>query len=157
MSLIHKWHYEQFNDTKPSIAGLPRSVDVGIYGTHIRFPEWKDVPYHLMDYFRWYNRVKNGIHPVYLAALAHLKFVNIHPYEDGNGRTSRLIMNYILQGGGFPMLNIPMERRQQYFESLNMAREYDQWEFVKFICKLMLGTLDEKGIRDPVDTKREFT
>ena len=138
MSMIHKWHYEQFKDTKKHIAGLPRTVDVGIFGTRIRFPEWKDVPYHLLEFFHWYDRVKKGIHPVYLAAFAHLKFVNIHPYEDGNGRTSRLVMNYILHRNGFPMLNIPLECRRQYFEALNMAREYDHWDFVKFISQLML-------------------
>jgi len=155
MSLIQKWHYKQFNKTMPKIAGLPRTVDVGIFGTNIRFPNWRAVPYHLIEFFRWYDRVQMGIHPVYLAAFAHLKFVNIHPFEDGNGRTSRLLMNYILHKNGFPMLNIPLKNRRRYFEAINMGRQYDEWEFVTFICKSMLGTLDEQ--RDKVDTSREVT
>jgi len=139
MSVIQRWHYDQFKDTKPEIAGATRVVDVGIYGSDIKFPEWKAVPYHLIEFFQWYDRVGSGLHPVYLAALAHLKFVNIHPFEDGNGRTSRLLMNYILHKNGYPMLDIKYKDRKEYFESLNMAREYDQWEFVKFISKKMLG------------------
>jgi len=138
-STIMKWHWDQFNETKPQIAGAIRTVDVGIFGTKIRFPSWKSIPYHLLEFFHWYNRVKDGIHPVYLAALAHLKFVNIHPFEDGNGRTSRLIMNYILHRNDFPMLNIELKERRHYYESLNMAREYDEWEFVKFISRKMVG------------------
>ena len=138
-SNLMSWHYRQFSKTKPEIAGAPRSVDVGIFGTNIRFPSWKGVPYHLIDFFHWHQRVRNGIHPIYLAALAHLKLVNIHPFEDGNGRTSRLLMNFILHKYNYPMINIKMDDRKSYFEALNMAREYDQWEFVKFISKKMLG------------------
>lgn len=133
---VMAWHIDQFKTTKPYIAGMPRVVDVGIYGTNIRFPDYRTVPYHLEKFFKWYDNTKNGIHPVYLAALAHLKFVNIHPFEDGNGRTSRLLMNFILHRNGYPMIIINERGRREYYEALNMAREYaDDWEFVNYILR----------------------
>lgn len=130
------WHSDQFKITKPYIAGVPRIVDVGIYGTTIRFPDYRSIPYHLENLFKWYEKIKGGIHPVYLAALTHLKLVNIHPFEDGNGRTSRLLMNFILHRHGYPMININERGRREYYESLNMAREYaDDWEFVNYIVR----------------------
>ncbi|MBU3958163.1 MAG: Fic family protein, partial [Nanoarchaeota archaeon] len=61
----------------------------------------------LEEFFGWYNKNKGRLHSVELAALAHLKFVTIHPFSDGNGRISRLLMNFVLHKHGFPMLNIP--------------------------------------------------
>ena len=90
----------------------------------------------LTEFFQWYNRNKNKMHPVELAAIAHLKFVTIHPFGDGNGRISRLMMNFILNKKKYPMLNIPYEGRKSYYNALersNMKNEdgiFLQW-FVK--------------------------
>ncbi len=50
----------------------------------------------LQEFFKWYNKNKDKIHPIELAALVHLKFVTIHPFSDGNGRISKIMMNFVL-------------------------------------------------------------
>jgi Fic family protein len=134
--LIMGWHWRMFKDTKPKIAGNLRSWNVGIRGTNVVFPTWNEVPYYLEDFYIWYNNTKGGIHPVYLAALAHLKFVSIHPFGDGNGRTSRLIMNFILHKNGYPMLNIPYDDKRNYYYALETAQSgKGDWRFVEYIVK----------------------
>jgi Fic family protein len=53
------------------------------------------------------------MHPIRYAALAHYKLVYIHPFLDGNGRTSRLLMNLILMQAGYPPVIIPKQERQR--------------------------------------------
>jgi Fic family protein len=62
------------------------------------------------------------MNPVELAALAHLKFVTIHPFADGNGRVSRLMMNFILHRHGYPMFNIDHRRRNSYYRALERSQ-----------------------------------
>lgn len=57
-----------------------------------------------------------------MAALVHLKFVTMHPFADGNDRTSRLLMNFILNRHGYPMLNIPSEGRSSYYNALERSQ-----------------------------------
>jgi len=76
----------------------------------------------LREFFRWYYKNKKKLHPVELAALVHLKFVTIHPFTDGNGRISRLMMNFILHKHGYPLLNIPYEKRAGYYNALERAQ-----------------------------------
>lgn len=76
----------------------------------------------LMDFFRWYEKNKKRPHPVEWAALVHLKSVTIHPFADGNGRISRLMMNFVLNRNGYPMLNISYENRNSYYSALERAQ-----------------------------------
>ena len=62
------------------------------------------------------------MHPVELAALVHLKFVSIHPFGDGNGRISRLMMNFVLHKHGYPMLNISYKNRNSYYTALERSQ-----------------------------------
>ena len=79
------------------------------------------------------------IHPVELAALVHLRLVTIHPFIDGNGRTTRLIMNFILHKHGYPMFNIPYVNRSSYYNSLERAQTkkidsiFVQWFFRRYL------------------------
>ena len=75
-----------------------------------------------MEFFRRYRKNKDNMHPVELAALVHLKLVTIHPFADGNGRISRLMMNFVLNKHGFPMLNIAYEKRAGYYSSLERSQ-----------------------------------
>ena len=58
------------------------------------------------------------LNPIELAAWTHAEFVRIHPFPDGNGRTSRLVMNYQLMANGFPAISIAKENRLEYFNAL---------------------------------------
>jgi len=75
----------------------------------------------LREFFDWYNQNKKKIHPVQLAALAHIKFVSIHPFGDGNGRITRLLMNYVLNNNGYPMLIIDYTQRNSYYTALERS------------------------------------
>lgn len=137
---ILEWHWELFNKTKAGIAGKIRKYQVTIRGSKFMPPSPVEVHPMLTEFFQWYNRNKNKIHPVELAALAHLKFVTIHPFGDGNGRISRLIMNFILSRKKYPMLDIPYEKRNSYYNALERSqvkkedRIFLQW-FVKRYLK----------------------
>ena len=76
----------------------------------------------LREFFEWYNKNKDKLNPVELAALVHLKFVSIHPFGDGNGRISRLMMNFVLQKHNYPMLDIPYEKRNSYYTALERSQ-----------------------------------
>jgi Fic family protein len=69
----------------------------------------------LMD---WYSN-HTEMHPVECAARLHVDFVGIHPFVDGNGRTSRLLMNFELMRQGFLPVIIPVENRLRYYDALD--------------------------------------
>lgn len=116
------WHEKMFGETKPDIAGKIRKNRIGISGSRFVPPLPVEVYPLLQEFFRWYDRSKGKLHPVELAALVHLKFVTIHPFADGNGRISRLMMNFVLNRKGYPMLNIPYEGRNSYYSALERAQ-----------------------------------
>lgn len=76
------------------------------------------------------------------AALAHYKLVHIHPFSDGNGRTSRLLMNMILMQAGYPPVIIHKRHRHEYYENLQIANGGDVRPFVRFIAECTEQTLD---------------
>jgi Fic family protein len=122
LSLLLDWHYDLFYETKPDIAGTIRTYQVGISGSRFKPPLPVEIYPMLHEFFGWYSKNKNKIHPVELAALVHLKLVTIHPFADGNGRISRLIMNFILYKNGYPMLDIKYERRDRYYTALERSQ-----------------------------------
>ncbi len=70
---------------------------------------------------QWYNKLRNKIHPLVLAVLFHHKFEKIHPFFDGNGRTGRMVLNYILISNGYPPVIIEKKRRSEYIDFLSYA------------------------------------
>ncbi|EDV59072.1 adenosine monophosphate-protein transferase Fic [Drosophila erecta] len=98
----------------------------------------------LMQRFeRWLNSEHiSTLHPVNYAALAHYKLVHIHPFIDGNGRTSRLLMNTLLMRAGYPPVIIPKQQRSKYYHFLKLANEGDIRPFVRFIADCTEKTLD---------------
>jgi Fic family protein len=121
LGLVLHWHKRMFGQTKPQLAGKMRTFNVGITNSESRFPNWTAVKMQLADFFRWYHASKTRLNPVELAALAHLKFAMIHPFGDGNGRVSRLLMNYVLHHFGYPMFDIRYEGRVFYYRALEKS------------------------------------
>jgi Fic family protein len=72
----------------------------------------------LKELAKWYNRNKTKYPPLVLAAVVHNQFENIHPFQDGNGRVGRLLLNNILLKHNLPPLNIELRNRAQYYASL---------------------------------------
>ncbi|XP_060594786.1 protein adenylyltransferase FICD-like [Ruditapes philippinarum] len=104
----------------------------------------EDVPALMEDFINWLNTEEAlSLHPVEYAALAHYKLVYIHPFYDGNGRTSRLLMNLILMQAGFPPVTIKVEDRARYYETLNEGNLGDLRAFIRFIAESTERTLDE--------------
>ena len=99
-----------------------------IIGSLHKPPTFEKIPLLMVELIEWYNKKKNYYYPVFLAGLFHLKFSIIHPFVDGNGRISRLIMNYILHKNGYPMLNIKYNQRRGYYSSLENSSIKDQNE-----------------------------
>ena len=96
LKTILEWHKFLFQDTKSDIAGKIRENRVGIPGSKFIPPLSVEIYPLVRVFLSWYQKNREKTHPVELAALMHLKFVTIHPFGDGNGRISRLIMNFIL-------------------------------------------------------------
>ncbi len=81
---------------------------------------------------------QQNTHPIIKAILTHLFFVYIHPYSDGNGRTSRFLMNEILATNGYNWIIVPFNQKDEYFSALDTASAKDDiLPFAKFITSLM--------------------
>ncbi len=116
-------------------AGVFRDVQVFIAGSNVIPPKPDKVNEEFTKLMRWYGYNKSKYHPVVVAAYFHSVFENIHPFIDGNGRTGRLILNFILKKKGYPMIDIKNRDKRRYFLALNKANEGNLKPFVKLIVK----------------------
>ncbi|MFK7757870.1 MAG: Fic family protein [Flavobacteriales bacterium] len=101
-------------------AGSLRTVPVMISGSEHVPPQPFLLEKLMEEYFTHYERQKRILHPVLLAAEMHERLVSIHPFIDGNGRTSRLLMNFILLKNGYTIANLKgdHESRMAYYNAL---------------------------------------
>jgi len=110
--LVLKLHKIQMTGVL-SEAGNYRKVDVRV-GNYI-CPSYAEVLTLMSRFFVWFRESEKNLHPFELAVLAHLKFVRIHPFRDGNGRMARLLMNLVLLKRGYPLLNIFNDEKLLYY------------------------------------------
>lgn len=105
-------------------AGRYRQLNVRISGSSHLPPAHFIVPEKMDQYFSFYQNNKNVLHPIVLAADMHEKLVTIHPFIDGNGRTSRLVMNLILLQNGYTLANISGDKknRMSYYDALEAVQ-----------------------------------
>lgn len=96
-----------------------RNVFAFIRGTPYAPPSKEKVPELMASLVTALRKMEN---PVIQAILAHYWFVTIHPYDDGNGRTARLLMNYVLVSSGFPWVTIRADQRARYFQALKQGQ-----------------------------------
>ncbi len=123
-------------------AGVYRQTEVFIRGSEAQFPQPHAVPYAMGEFINWLSGIQ-GEHPVKIAADAHFKLVTIHPFIDGSGRTSRLLMNLVLIMHGYPMTVIRNEDRVAYLETFNQAREKKNLQpFYDLVEMAVLRSLD---------------
>ncbi len=117
-------------------GGIYRNHDVSITGASHTPPPPNEM-YAQIKYFYREVQEKIGIDPIELAAWTHAEFVRIHPFPDGNGRTSRLIMNYQLMTAGLLPINIRTENRIQYYDALDKyASERDLFPFAELVAEI---------------------
>ena len=120
---------------------LNRKENVTIKGAAHIPPDYITVP-ELMEKLILNYKTWNIYHPIVKAALLHGELVKIHPFIDGNGRTSRLIMNLDLMNSGYNPIIIKKEDRLKYYEALDKAHTTrDYTDFVKLITKLEMVML----------------
>ena len=122
-------------------AGKYRKENVSIKGAAHIPPDYITVP-ELMEKLILNYKTWNIYHPIVKATLLHGELVKIHPFIDGNGRTSRLIMNLDLMNSGYNPIIIKKEDRLKYYEALDKAHTtYDYTDFVKLVTKLEIEML----------------
>ncbi|KAK1116612.1 hypothetical protein K0M31_018231 [Melipona bicolor] len=134
-------HMRVLGHVDPVQGGQFRRTQVYV-GGHVP-PGPGDIHYLMEEFALWLNSERAiRMHPVRYAALAHYKLVHIHPFSDGNGRTSRLLMNMILMQAGYPPVIIHKQHRHTYYENLQIANTGDVRPFVRFIAECTEQTLD---------------
>lgn len=127
-------------------AGIYRKLPVLISGSTHTPPQPYLVQKLMEDYFMFYEENKNSLHPVVMSAEMHERLVSIHPFIDGNGRTSRLVMNLILLQNGFPIANIKgdTESRMKYFNALENSRVDNKTEFILLVAEWVKESLERR-------------
>lgn len=100
----------------------PNSV-ITRYGDRFEYASPEETPALMTDLVDWYNEAEQSgeLSPVELAALFHYRYIRIHPFEDGNGRVARLMVNYILSRHGWPMIVVRSRNKNEYIDALHQS------------------------------------
>jgi len=138
LNLILKLHKMCFSGSK-HFAGKLRNVEVIIRNSkgeiiHQGVPA-KNVKSELNDMINWHKQNSKKFKPLIMAVIMHNQFEYIHPFQDGNGRVGRLLLNYILLRNNYPPINIILEDRMEYYEAL---QKYDIAHDVKSMLKFLI-------------------
>ena len=98
----------------------PNSV-ITATGERFEYASPEETPALMTDLLQWYNQAETegNMTPIELASLFHYRYIRIHPFEDGNGRISRLMVNYILYRHGYPMIVVKSADKTNYLTALN--------------------------------------
>lgn len=152
-----------------------RKISVGSYkqypnsvrlenGEMFEYASVTDTPIQMRELMDWYKTEAKDFHPVVLAALFHYKFVRIHPFDDGNGRVARLLLNYILLRHKYPPVVIKSNDKKNYLSSLHKADLGDLETFFKYVLEQQIWSLElsikaAKGqnIDEPNDWEKKLT
>lgn len=144
-----------FTDAQTT-EGLPtrKKIEIGKYKSlpnHVKtrtgeihyYATPEETPALMNDLMSWYVEASENkeIHPVIIAALFHHKFVEIHPFDDGNGRMARILMNLILMKNGYPVIVIKDDTKDDYYALLSRADVGDSWPFIEFIGERLQSSM----------------
>ena len=143
--VTHTKAIDQFSrpTNKPATPGkyktLPNHV-LQLDGTIHKYVEPEQV-FPQMEYLvQWVNDKSNNEHPLIIGAMAHYNMVRIHPFDDGNGRGARILMNIILMRNGYPPSVIKNEDRKEYIEAIQSADKGDMNPIIIFIGRSLVQT-----------------
>lgn len=134
-------HYLFYSGVDAEKAGKYRTGQVFITGTEYVPPAAETVPELMREFIAEMNKKKDVLHPIHFAAYAHRRLVDIHPFQDGNGRTARLLMNLILVNRGYSIVSIPPVLRHDYIIALQQAQRNKAPSdelFIQLICECEL-------------------
>lgn len=153
--LIKQIHKIIFENSKPYAGKLrEKGIEVVVRDglgniVHQGAPSEK-VQELLKELVEWYNKYKNKYPPILLASVVHNQFENIHPFQDGNGRVGRILMNNILIKHNLPPVNIDLKKRKRYYAAL---QEYENNHNTRPTIELLLEEYKELRKKLKVTTK----
>ncbi len=133
---LHKLFYHRIDEEK---AGEYRKQNVYITGSKYPLPTHAKIQTLIPEFIQKLNQIRKEKHPVEVSAIAHKDFVFIHPFIDGNGRVSRLLMNLILLQEGYNIAIIPPVLRSDYVQALEKAHTDDK-PFIDLIARMVRET-----------------
>lgn len=139
---LHRLFYQKIDIQS---AGQYRNIPVRISGSEIILPPASNIPAEMEKFDRWMRTNEHTMHPVAYAAELHRRFVEIHPFKDGNGRTARLLMNVaFIQNGYLPCVISP-QLRLEYLQALEAAhdvpgRKGQPEKFISFVAEMETET-----------------
>ena len=136
----------------PDGQNTRRQINIGNYkaypnsvrlqnGEIFEYASVTDTPILMQELMVWYRENETKLHPVEIATLFHYKFVRIHPFDDGNGRISRLLLNYVLLKNGFPHVIIKSADKSNYLRALHNADVGDLEPLMDYIEKEVIWSL----------------
>jgi Fic family protein len=136
---IHRLILKGIDD---NYAGVYRDQQVFISGATHTPPPFYQLNEKMDDLMKWYESTPE-LHPIVKSAMLHAIFVGIHPFIDGNGRTSRLLLNFELMKAGYPPIIIEVKDRIAYYNALDTAiAKADYTDFVNMVAKATESSLD---------------
>ena len=139
--IIKRLHFLFYSGIDAEEAGKYRQGQVFISGTEYVPPTAVDVPVQMAGLTQDLEQKQAALHPVEYAAYAHRRLVDIHPFQDGNGRTARLLMNLLLIRQGYCVVSIPPILRHDYIAALQLAQRSENSSdeaFVRLIAECEL-------------------
>jgi Fic family protein len=142
---ILKIHSIILKEISGRFAGRYRENPVRVAGSDFKFPAYDKIPQLMKNLIYWYNKNKKDMHAFELAIIFSMKFVSIHPFIDGNGRVSRLLMNFILQKKKYPWINIYNKQRGKYLNAVRKANEENYEDILEFSIKTLKENLRDFG------------
>jgi len=145
---ILKLHSIILKNISERFAGRYRETTVRIFKSDVGFPDASNVPQLVGNLVYWYKLNKNKMHPFELAITFSVKLVSIHPFIDGNGRVSRLIMNFLLKKKGYPWINIYMKQRAEYLRAVRFANDGKYKQILEFCIIALKENLKSFNITD---------
>lgn len=123
-------------------AGQYRQENIVIAGASTTPPDFMHLPAEMAALIGWYDQA-GAMHPIERAAELHTRFVKIHPFVDGNGRTGRLLLNFELMKAGYPPAIIRKEDRLAYYDALDIAcLSGDYGEITSLVAASVQRSLD---------------
>lgn len=154
-----------------------RKIEVGKYKTNpnhvitvtgetFYFASPEETPAKMQELIEWFRneKEKSDVNPVILASLFHYRFIRIHPFDDGNGRVARILMNFILMQFGYPPVIVKTEDKENYYAVLRLADAGELEPFIEYIStnlehslRLMVKGAKGEDIEEPDDLDKELT
>lgn len=132
-----------------------RQIKVGVYKEHpnsviqangemFEYASPQDTPIMMADLVQWYNDEsgKKELAAIELAALLHYRYIRIHPFDDGNGRVARLLVNYVLYYNDLPPVIIKTADKKNYLRALQQADAGDLQAFINYMMQQLAWSLD---------------